>query len=405
MRENPSQDTHQNAPPAIPYTCLISGAGPVGMMLALHLHREGISVALCDSSLALEERFEPRAYALSPSSRDLLEDCNLWQELNKQAEAVLSMRIGESVQEDAVRLVYLTLDSQMPHIPLAWILEGDLLIKVMRRACRDSGVTLFSSCVNEIEFNPTRVDAVLADGKKIIAKLAVAADGQFSSLREKAGIRRVCHDYGQEGIVAVLRHERPHNSAATQIFFPTGPLALLPLPSKDGVFRSALVWSQERMAARAVCALPPEAFTERLWQQAGGEWGEFSLEMGPVCFPLSLGLARRWIIPRLALVGDAAHRVHPLAGQGLNLGFADAAVLAQHIIKACRLGLDPAHYEGLLAYERERRPAAVAMAALTGGLNQLFSIENPLLVLARRTGLGLVSRNSWLRKLLVSQAA
>ncbi|MBC8131264.1 MAG: FAD-dependent monooxygenase, partial [Rhizobiaceae bacterium] len=239
------------------------------------------------------------------------------------------------------------------------------------------------------------------DGTTIDARLLVACDGLKSKIRDMAGIRTVHKDYGQSGIVCTVKHERPHGGRAEEHFLPSGPFAILPLKGD----RSSLVWTEPTREAERLVASDDMMFDIELEQRFGHKLGRISVEGGKRAFPLGLTLARDFVKPRIALAGDAAHGIHPIAGQGLNLGFKDAAALAEVVVEAARLGLDIGALDTLETYQRWRRFDTVQMGVTTDILNRLFSNDNPLLRAARSFGLSLVDRTPPLKDFFISQAA
>jgi 2-octaprenyl-6-methoxyphenol hydroxylase len=246
----------------------------------------------------------------------------------------------------------------------------------------------------------------LASGESLGAALVVAADGARSRLREQAGIGWVGWSYGQSGIVATIGHERDHGGRAIEHFLPAGPFAILPFPDRaDAGNRSSIVWPEATADAAALLALHPEDLLEELETRFGHQLGANQIETPAKAYPLSFGMARRFIGERLALLGDAAHVIHPIAGQGLNLGLKDVAGLAEAIVDAARLGLDVGSSAALAPYEQARRFDTVAMGVVTDGLNKLFSNDLAPVRLARDLGLGLVDRMPGLKDLFIAQAA
>jgi 2-octaprenyl-6-methoxyphenol hydroxylase len=241
----------------------------------------------------------------------------------------------------------------------------------------------------------------LASGKRLSARLVVAADGARSRLRELADIDTVAWDYPQSAIVTTVAHERDHGGRAVEHFLPAGPFAILPLQGR----RASLVWTERTDEARRIVALPDAAFHAELERRFGLELGDIALAGPRRAFPLEFALARRFVAERLALVGDAAHVIHPIAGQGLNMGLRDVAALAETIAETARLGLDPGGHDALARYERWRRFDTTAMGATTDALNRLFSNRSELLKLARDVGLGIVDRLPALKTLFIREAA
>ena len=251
------------------------------------------------------------------------------------------------------------------------------------------------------EIGPGAAAVILADGTRLEAELLAGCDGRDSAVARRAGIGRRGWEYRQTSLVAAVEHARPHRAIAHQFFMPAGPLAILPLPGN----RSSIVWTEESTRAAAIAGLDPAGYLAELRPRFGDFLGRLSLEGGRWSYPLGLSLAERWTAPRLALVGDAAHGIHPIAGQGLNLGLRDVAALAEVLVAARRRGEDIGTAGVLAAYARWRRADTVAMAAATDGLNRLFSNDNPLLRLGRDLGLGMVNRLPALRRRLIEEAA
>jgi 2-octaprenyl-6-methoxyphenol hydroxylase len=245
------------------------------------------------------------------------------------------------------------------------------------------------------------IEIVFADGERAQAVLLVAADGARSKLREQAGIGWVGWGYGQSGIVATIGHERDHQGRAEEHFLPAGPFAILPLTGR----RSSVVWTEKRADAARIIALAEDEFHAELEQRFGLHLGEIKALDKPRAFPLHYFVARSFIAERLALVGDAAHVIHPIAGQGLNLGLKDVAALAETVVDAARLGIDPGQTDVLERYQRWRRFDTVAMGFATNTLNVLFSNESALLRSVRDIGLGLVDRMPPLKNAFIRQAA
>jgi 2-octaprenyl-6-methoxyphenol hydroxylase len=248
---------------------------------------------------------------------------------------------------------------------------------------------------------PGGVSVKLAGGSTLRSALLVACDGRDSQVARRAGIRRRGRDYGQTSLVCAVAHERPHGGVAHQFFMPAGPLAILPLPGD----RSSIVWTETTARAAAISGLDAAGYLAELRPRFGDFLGEIGLEGARYSYPLGLSLAERLAGERLALAGDAAHGIHPLAGQGLNLGLRDIATLAEVVVAAARRGQDIGAPDVLAAYERWRRFDIAALAAATDRVNRLFSNDNPIVRLGRDLGLGAVDRLPALRRALIGEAA
>jgi 2-octaprenyl-6-methoxyphenol hydroxylase len=246
----------------------------------------------------------------------------------------------------------------------------------------------------------------LSDGEAFAARLLVAADGAHSAIRERAGIASHGWSYGQSAIVTTVAHERDHHGRAEEHFLPAGPFAILPLKDDAAAgHRSSIVWTEDTQEALRIVALPDDDFHAELERRFGLHLGEIEAVGPRRVHPLGLSIARAFIADRLALVGDAAHVIHPIAGQGLNMGLKDVAALAEVIVDAVRLGLDPGSLAVLERYQRWRRFDTVAMGITTDGLNRLFSNRSDVLRLARDIGLGLVDRLPALKHFFIREAA
>ena len=391
-------------PPA--WRILIAGGGPLGLTLAFaltHTLRAAVSVAVLDPGLR-RTRSDPRAYALSPGTVAMYGTLGLWAEIAGDAEPIRGMTITDSRVEDAVRPVYLRFGDGDE--PLAFMIEAARLEDALRTACQGAGVELTPDRVTGFEAGSNGIVAELAGGGERQAALLVACDGARSRLRDNAGIGWVGRDYNQSGIVATVAHEQPHRGVAIQHFLPAGPFAILPLPGDaQHPNRSSIVWTEHERVASAVSLLGSDQARQEVETRFGPHLGPVMLLTDLFTFPLSVGLARTYIAPRLALLGDAAHQIHPLAGQGLNLGLGDVAALSERITDAVRLGLDPGGATVLEAYQRDRRVDAVMLAGATDALNRLFSNDRLPARVLRDIGLGLVDRAPGLKSLFTNQAA
>jgi 2-octaprenyl-6-methoxyphenol hydroxylase len=389
---------------------VIAGAGVAGLSLALALKRalgRAYAVILTDPALAVPPRADNRAYAVAAAARNMLDALGIWDGITGSAAAMTEMVVTDSRNPDVVRPVFLTFDGEVePGQPFAHMVENAALVTALLAACRKAGVELRPEGVRGFEADAEGVDISFAGGERLGANLLVAADGARSKLRELAGIGWVGWGYGQSGIVATLSHERPHGGRAVEHFLPSGPFAILPLSDGGKLgHRSSIVWTELGANVPALLSLDEADMLAEIEQRFGLELGELALESKVSAHPLGFGVARRFVGERLALLGDAAHVIHPIAGQGLNLGLKDVAALAEAIVDAARLGLDPGSAEALDDYEKARRFDTVAMGAVTDGLNRLFSNDATPVRLARDLGLGLVDRMPGLKRFFIREAA
>ncbi|MCJ2073055.1 FAD-dependent monooxygenase [Methylobacterium sp. J-030] len=393
---------------------LIAGGGLPSLALALALkqaHGPALAVTVIDPAGADPARHRGRAYALAAGGRRMLDRLGVWNRLTDAAEPVTAMVISDSRLADPVRPVFLTFgqeaeDERDDGEPFAHMIEAEPLAEALAQACRGAGVAFTTAGVVRATPEAVAIHAELTTGERLRGDLLVAADGARSRLREAARIGWVGWSYPQVGIVATIGHARPHGGRAVEHFLPAGPFAILPL--RDGGplgHRSSIVWTERAEAADALLSGEPDEVLGEIERRFTLDLGALALERGPSRHPLAFGLARSFCAQRLALLGDAAHVIHPIAGQGLNLGLADAAALAEAMTGALRLGLDPGSPDVLRDYERARRFDSFAMAAATDGLNRLFSNDALPLRLARDLGLGIVDRLPGLKRFFIGEAA
>ena len=383
---------------------VICGGAFAGLALALAF-RQGlgtdIPVIVADPALAMRPSRDPRATAIVAACRRLFEALGVWDQVS-DSQPILDMVVTDSRLEDATRPVFLTFAGEVePGEPFAHMVENRRLIDALVARAEAEGVDLRATAVSSYDSRPDGVTVTLADGNVIEASLLVAADGARSKLRERAGIATHGWDYDQSGIVVTVGHERDHHGRAEEHFLPAGPFAILPLAGK----RSSLVWTETRAEAARITALGEAEFHDELEKRFGLHLGEIKALDTPRAFPLGYFVARSFIAERLALVGDAAHVIHPIAGQGLNMGLKDVAALAEVVVDAARLGIDPGQVDVLERYQRWRRFDTMAMGVATNTLNFLFSNESTLLRTVRDIGLGLVDRAPPLKSIFIRQAA
>jgi 2-octaprenyl-6-methoxyphenol hydroxylase len=384
---------------------VIAGGGIAGLSLAAALARAlgpSFAVVLCDPALAREPATDERVSAIAAGARRLFAVLGVWDRLQAPVQAIREMMVTDSRLPDAVRPTFLAFDAEIePGEPFAHMVENRSLIVALREAAAAAGVRLVPAAVDRFAAHPGSIDVTLADGSTVAARLLAAADGARSPLRTAAEIPVVSWSYGQSGIVATIGHERDHEGRAEEHFLPGGPFAILPLAGR----RSSIVWTEPSAEAERMLALAPPDFHAELERRFGLRLGEIEVQSPPRAYKLDFLMARRFVGERLALVGDAAHVIHPIAGQGLNLGLRDVAALAECIAEAARLGLDPGAPELLARYERWRRFDTSAMGLATDGLNRLFSNQSDFLRAVRDFGLGVVDRLPGLKRLFVREAA
>src|SRR6476659_7697461 len=383
---------------------VICGGAFAGLALALAL-RQGlgaeIPVIVADPALAMRPSRDPRATAIVAACRRLFEALGVWDQVS-DSQAILDMVVTDSKLEDATRPVFLTFAGEVePGEPFAHMVENRRLIDALVARAEAEGIDLRATAVSTYDSRADGVTVTRAAGNVSEASLLVAADGARSKLRERAGIATHGWDYDQSGIVVTVGHERDHHGRAEEHFLPAGPFAILPLTGK----RSSLVWTENRAEAARITALGEAEFHDELEKRFGLHLGEIKALDKPRAFPLGYFVARSFIAERLALVGDAAHVIHPIAGQGLNMGLKDIAALAEVVVDAARLGMDLGQADVLERYQRWRRFDTMAMGLATNSLNLLFSNESTLLRTVRDIGLGLVDRAPPLKSLFIRQAA
>ncbi len=380
---------------------VIVGGGIVGLSLAVALGGAGVRVAVVDRAPAaamLDRQFDGRVSAIAPASRAVFEGLGVWDRMAGESQSIEQIRVS-----DGTSPLFVHYDrAEVGADALGYIVENRWIRRaLLAAAAAHDGVRLLDGrAVAGIERGPDAARLSLDDGAVLTAALVVAADGRRSPVRRQSGIGALDLAYDQIGIVGAVAHARPHRGIAQERFLPAGPFAILPMAGD----RSSIVWTERADVARRILALPPAAFEVELGRRFTDYLGDLSVA-GPVfSYPLTLTLAGRYALDRLALAGDAAHAIHPIAGQGLNIGIRDVAALAEVIVDAVRLGLDPGASTLLARYARWRRADNFAMLAVTDGLNRLFSNEILPLRLGRRMGLAAVNRLPPLKRVLIRHA-
>jgi 2-octaprenyl-6-methoxyphenol hydroxylase len=383
------------------FDIVIAGGGIVGLSLGAALAEatgRAAKILVVDPRLDQSEAGD-RAVAIAASSRRLFERIGAWPAIAPLAESILHMEIMDGGAHDPVRPTQLHFSGD-PEAPLAHIALNRDVVAALTTRCRELGVTLRQGAVKAFWPRPYTLEAEIADAPSVRTRLLVAADGAQSKLRGGANIASVGWDYGQAAIVATIAHERPHEGRAEQHFLPAGPFAILPLPGN----RSSIVWNEAEKDARHLIELSADDFIRQLEPRFTYKLGRIALASPARAFPVGFRIARRFIGERFALVGDAAHVVHPLAGQGLNLGLRDVAQLSNAVAAHMRLGLDPGDAGVLKDYERARRFDIAASGLGMDLMNRLFSNDVPPLRALRDLGLRLVNGAPPLKRLLIDEA-
>ncbi|MGA8650257.1 MAG: ubiquinone biosynthesis hydroxylase [Xanthobacteraceae bacterium] len=420
---------------------VIAGGGFAGLSLAIAL-RQGLgsatAITVADPTLGKSHAGDERASAIVAAARRLFETLGVWESVADEAQPILDMVVTDSRVDDAVRPVFLTFAGDVePGEPFAHMIENRFLLDALEKKAREVGIALRGTAVTHFIPPPKRggsdaersgggraskngafpdrfrqsdpplsgegsnIAVELADGTRTSTPLLVAADGARSSIRDQAGIAVHGWEYGQSAIVTTVSHERDHEGRAVEHFLPAGPFAILPLKGR----RSSIVWTETTREAERIIALPDDDFHAELEQRFKLHLGEITAVGARRAHPLGFFVARSFIAERIALIGDAAHLIHPIAGQGLNMGLRDIAALAEVIVDAARLGLDIGGADVLERYQRWRRFDTMTMGLMTDGLNRLFSNRSAVLRLMRDVGLGLVDRVPNLKQLFIREAA
>lgn len=385
----------------------IIGGGLNGPALALALSRAGLRVAVIDAQPAQtfeNAAFDGRAYALALTSVRLMEGIGIWPDIADDAQPMLEIKVTDGRAGTGPSPMFMHFDhAEIEEGPMGQMVEDRHLRRaLLKAAAADPAITMMNDTrVTGQSVAPTGITLTLEGNKTLRARLAVGADGRGSGTAERAGIKRVAWSYGQTALVCVVDHEKPHHGIAHQFFMPPGPLAILPLTGN----RSLIVWSEASANAAAINALPDAQYLEVLRPRFGSFLGELSLTGPRYSYPLGLSLAHSMTAPRVALLGDAAHGVHPIAGQGLNAGLRDVAALAEVIADAVRRGEDPGNDAVLARYQEWRRFDNASLALATDSFNRLFSNDNALLRLARDMGMAAINALPGLRRTFIREAA
>lgn len=386
---------------------LIVGGGLNGPSLALALAQGGLRVTVVDAlprDTRAAPEFDGRSYSLAIASTRVLAGLGVWADVVDQTQPILQIKASDGRPTEGAAPLFMHFDhAEIEEGPMGHMLEDRILRPALLAAMdRESLITQVSDArVIAQQIDAQGATVTTESGKTFRARLLVGCDGRDSPTAQRAGIKRTGWDYGQTGLVCAVAHELPHNGCAHQFFMPAGPLAILPLPGN----RSSIVWTERTQTAAAIHALDDAAYLEALRPRFGEFLGEISLAGKRFAYPLKLTIANSFIGPRLALVGDAAHGMHPIAGQGFNFGLRDVAALAEVLIEAMRRGEDIANPLVLERYQQWRRFDTMMMAVGTDSVNKLFSNDNPLIRGLRDLGMGAVSAMPALRRRFIREAA
>lgn len=385
---------------------VIAGAGPVGMSLALALARAGVPSTLIERQ-NFDRKTAPasdgRATALSLSSKRLFDALEVSTRIHQHLSPINHIRVADGHPLRKPSRLFTHFDHKsIGDDPFGYIVENRFLNEALIAAIKqEKHIQIHENVtVESFEDAPSSVSIRLSEGKTIEAAVLIAADGKFSPLREQAGIKVLNVPYRQQALVCTVAHQQDHKGVAVELFMPSGPFAMLPMTER----RSNIVWVEPPEQAEYLMELDKESFLTEIQQRFGGWLGDISLQGDRFSYPLTLMHARRYGAGRMILVGDAAHAIHPIAGQGLNLGFRDVAALAELIVEHYQLGLDIGHGMVLREYERWRRFDNQTMVMATDLLNRLFSNDIPLIRLIRDIGLGAVHRMPPLKRFLIGEA-
>lgn len=385
----------------------VVGGGLNGPALALALAQIGLRVTVIDSLPATTraaENFDGRSYALALTSVRLLQSIGVWDAVQENAQPMLEIKVTDGRAGEGASPFFMHFDhAEIEEGPMGQMVEDRHLRQALSQAVKaKSNITLMDGeTVTAQQTDSMGARLALASGKVLRVKLIVGADGRSSGTAQRAGIKRIGWDYGQTALVCAIAHDRPHQGIAHQFFMPPGPLAILPLTEN----RSSIVWSETTANAARINALSEELYLDVLRPRFGDFLGEISLAGARYTYPLSLSLTHSMVADRVALLGDAAHGVHPIAGQGLNAGMRDVAALAEVVADAYRRGQDVGSATVLNQYQLWRRFDNTALALATDTFNRLFSNDNPALRLARDIGMAALNAIPSMRRGFIREAA
>ncbi|MEM7317390.1 MAG: FAD-dependent monooxygenase [Pseudomonadota bacterium] len=386
---------------------IIVGGGLNGPALALALSATGFQVTVVDAlprDTRDDRAFDGRAYALALASKRLLAAIGVWSQVADNAQPMLDIKVTDGHVGAPPSPFFMHFDhAEIEEGPMGFMVEDRHLRDALMTAMDDAdGITQVNgAAVIEQSTDRSGVSVTLDNGSMITGRVLIGSDGRRSGTARRGGVKRTERDYGQTALVCALHHDLPHHGVAHQVFMPPGPLAILPLTGN----RSSIVWSEKSDTAASIQAMSPEDYLQVLRPRFGDFLGRIELAGQRYTYPLNLSLANALIAERLALIGDAAHGLHPIAGQGLNAGLRDVGALAEVLTLAARRGEDPGARDVLERYQQWRRFDTVTLALATDAFNRLFSNDNPLLRLGRDIGMGLVGSMPGLRRGFIREAA
>lgn len=384
---------------------VIAGGGLNGTTMALALASGGFRVTLVDplkKSARKGAKFDGRSYAMAIASKQVLSALGVWQML-EGPQPILDIKVTDGRAGQGPSPLMLAFDhAEIEEGPMGFMVEDRHLRPALLDAVAASNIDdLGSLSIVAEEPDASGMTVTLSDGTTLRARLLIACDGKKSAIARRAGIKRTGWEYDQSALVTAIAHEHPHHGTAHQFFMPSGPLAILPLTEN----RVSLVWTENKRRAAMIQAMDDDAYLDELRPRFGSFLGEIKLAGARFAYPLELSIAANFVAPRLALVGDAAHAVHPIAGQGLNAGLKDVAALAEVLVDAHRRGEDIGRSDVLVRYQQWRRFDATTLALATDTFNKLFSNDNSALRLIRDIGLGVTNAIPGLRRGLIREAA
>ena len=385
----------------------IVGGGFNGPALALAAAQVGLRVIVLDATShkpRKNAKFDGRAYALALASKRLMAAVGVWENVAQDAEPMLNIRVSDGRAGVGASPFFMDFDhAELEEGPMGYMVEDRHLRYALQAAMQTSPLIEYrlATRVTGQSTGPEGVTLSLANNQKITTRLLVGADGRQSGTAARAGITHTGWQYGQTALVCAVEHDRPHGGVAHQFFMPAGPMAVLPLSAR----RSTVVWSEKTDSAAVIKTLDDAAFLDVLRPRFGDFLGDIALTGGRFSYPLGMMIAKSYIAPNVALIGDAAHGVHPIAGQGLNAGLRDVAALIQVLSEAKQRGEDFASQPVLARYQLWRRFDATALAVVTDGFNRLFSNDNLILRLGRDLGMGMLNAMPKVRRGILREAA